>query len=87
MTLIIQISPSKGILRLIHKNSRGEKAVMSVVHVGIFGDRKAIEEVVKVLRKAFPRSKFLNPLKNTKDPGWRVFGDLEVGCFDSNDSD
>lgn len=56
---------------------------MSVVHVRIFGERKAIEEVVNVLRKAYPRSHFLNPLKNTRDPGWRVFGDLEVCCYES----
>jgi|GEM_PF-6864088 len=55
---------------------------MGVVHVRLFGEKEDIEEVVRLISKAYP-SRFLNPLKNTRDPGWRVFGDVEVVVVES----
>jgi hypothetical protein len=59
--------------------------MVGVVHVRLFGEREDIEEVVRLISKAYS-SRFLKPLKNTRDPGWRVFGDVEVVVDDSGRS-
>ena len=56
---------------------------MGVVHIRMFGEKEDITEIVRLLSRTYP-SRFLQPLKNTRDPGWRVFGDVEVRVVDGS---